>query len=769
MRVCPKFAALCESHQFKMPPKSRRRGTGRGKAKSEEISDVEEELPPPPPPRPFKEVEGLPLSIDEPSYSILNNALSLKDSAVLYSSLMRSRKSYTSGNIFDLYWAKGKTKFDNDVNARDRMNKFCDCAMNIGPHNFDVRFFILKDEEVEKKRQDEKEKKKEKRLAAKKIREEKQRLRELKNKAKQEGLASDSVDPQAASDVQDHQAVDTKPSGTTQATSHPTPNDENSSNQPTVVTKVEDEQEDQQEDQHEEGEDSDDNESDHSEKSRESSAQPTSKENTQPVSEGLPTPDAQAEEEKADKSNGDNLDTPVRNEALESQQPTSQNEESSQTTPVKTSNRPLPPLQVQNQEGLQNQPTSTAETQQPESDIPPASTSTADHQPSSSQPVQPQQQHQPPTQPPPPPAQNDIMQTPESQMMIANLNVIARAEPALNTLMKIVATGNARPEQIREFQGYIQRAKAMGPTQYYKQAFGNSSPAVVNQPPTPTPKPPKKPKAPKKPKPPKEKQLTTFQEMYVDGADLVFEFNENPNIRYHLPKESIIEKLDNGFLVSFLVIHNREEIKRWKNRQETKKAKREQKEKEAKEKEEDIKKEDEAKEDTLEGVEKEKVEKVTRRTRKSSEKESVEREVEDNEKAEKEQREKELKEKEEKDREAKEAKEAAENQEPVTYFSAMSFTLTNISQRFLQIFQNSFNKPEEVLPQMEKTLKEGIRVPKHYLWYSVDAYEDENLAESLREALYLIENPPKGKNRKRAHEENPIIGNAAAKKVKKET
>ncbi len=708
-----------------MPPKGRRRGAGRSRSKNENASDIEEELPPPPPPRPFKEVEGLPLSIEEPSYNILNNALSLKDSAVLYSSLMRSRKSYTNGNIFDLYWAKGKTKFDNDVNARDRMNKFCDCAMTLGPHNFDVRFFILKDEEVEKKRQDEKEKKKEKRLAAKKMREEKQKIRELKNKAKQEGLDPSTVVP--PTQVSADQQTDKTESAST----------------PQNTEAKEDEEED------EEDEESDENDSDKENESRETSAQPVSKDNTEPPSETQSKPEVPTEQPSQDA-------TPSQEASgsTTTPQPPKEQTPNISTPQTEIQNRPLPPLQVQNHQ---------TQTASPQPQAPSASNASPTQNPP---PQQPNQSAPQPIQPQQPPPQNDMMQTPESQMMIANLNVIARAEPALNTLMKIVATGNAKPEQIREFQGYIQRAKAMGPTSYYRQPPFISNSQPVSQPTPPAPKPLKKPKAPKKPKPPKEKQLTTFQEMYVDGADLVFEFSENANIRYHLPKDSIIERLENGdILVSFLVIHNRDQIKRWKNRQEAKKAKKEKKDQE----EEGVGSGEAKIEEVKEEPTEEKVEKRTRRTRKSSEKEAEEKEIEEKELAIKEEKEKKQKEMEEKEQKEKEAKELLEDQEPITYFSAMSFTLTNISKRFLTIFYNSFNEPDDVKSRMEKILKEGIRVPKHYLWYSVDAYEDEELAESLREALYLIENPPKGKNRKRALEENPLIGNATAKKIKKET
>lgn len=742
-----------------MPPKGKRRGNARGRSKSEALSDNEEELPPPPPPRPFKEIEGLPLSTEEPSYSILNNALSIKDTAVLYSSLMRSRKSYTNGNIFDLYWAKGKTKFDNDVNARDRMNKFCDCSINLGPHAFDVRFFILKDDEVEKRRQDEKDKKKEKRMASKKLREEKQRLKELKIKAKQEGLDPNNVinpnpnqpiaSPNTAPVVSQTPTSELGQS-TTSDTIPKDPIEDNELN--ADDSKVDDDQEDEEE--------SDDNDSDsNEEQSREASAQPVSKENT--AVDATPEVDPKTDPKEGAINEDTNAETSTEKKTDEIEKSGTPKENTPlepPKVPEPPQDRPLPPLQVQPQAN-----SSTAQANQ----APPV------QQQPIQQPLQPQAQQ--PAPPPPQPSQNDIMQTPESQMMIANLNIIARMDPSLNSLMKIVATGNAKPEQIREFQAYIQRAKAMGPSpNYYRQPFPNA-PMTQNTPPAP--KPPKKPKAPKKPKPPKEKQLTTFQEMYVDGADLVFEFNENPNIRYNMPKDAIIEKLENGdIIVSFFVIHNSAEIRKWKNKQEAKKARLEKKEQERKEQEEkakedaakeEVKKEEEA--DTEEKGEKT-PEKRLRRTRKSSDRG---KEIEEEKEKEKEaltaaEQAAKIKEQKEKERLEKEAKELDEP-EPIPYFSAMSFTLTNISKRYLQIFHNSFNKAEDVKEKMEKIMKEGVRVPKYYLWYSVDAYEDENLAESLREALYLIENPPKGKNRKRALEENPIIGNITNKKVKKET
>ncbi|CCH40539.1 SWR1-complex protein [Wickerhamomyces ciferrii] len=757
-----------------MPPKSKKRG--RGRSKSEDVSDIEEEAPPPPPPRPFKEVEGLPLSIEEPSYSILNNALSLKDSAVLYTSLMRSRKAYTNGNIFDLYWAKGKTKFDNDVNARDRMNKFCECVINIGPHNYDTRFFILKNDEIEKKRQDEKDKKKEKRLAAKKEREEKQKQREIK-KAKQEALDSSLSDP-----------TQPPPPGAPVSQSAPSsaPPSQNVDNEAGTPS-VRDEDENKEDQSEEEEEEDDENEST-SVQSRDTSFQPES------------TPQAEPQCEKAEEV-PNKVETKVETKQPEISTPNPKLEQAEEPNKldVKPSHpKPLPPLQVPNQNKAQNVSSISQSQSQPPAPVPSQTQQSNQNtipqpqpQPSVT-PIKPVQQPLPRAPQPPPPnpppsaqAQNDIMQTPESQMMIANLNAIARKEPSLNALMKVVATGNAKPEEIREFQGYIQRAKAMGPTAYYHQAFPNNQYQQQQQQqqqqqslPPPPPKPPKKVKPPKQPKPPKEKQLTTFQEMYVDGADLVFEFSENPNIRYHLPKDSIIEKLPNGeLLISTLIIHNRDQIKKWDQRQKNKKEKKEKEEKENKEKEgshdneDKSKNEDETKKDENETKSKPTTPLKQRRTRKTAEKEAEEKEAQDLidaenlKKAEEEERIQKAK-KAEEERKLKELEEA--DKRPIPYFSAISFTLSQIEDRYLQIFHNSFNKLDTVKPYMEDVLKNGIRVPKHYLWYSVDAYEDESLAENLREWLYLLENPIKGKaaNRKRANDDT--TGTPQGKRVKKE-
>lgn len=590
-----------------MPPK-----TGRGgyrKRRKEDDSDNENEVRPEGPPRPFQTVNGLPVSDDAPEYNILEHALSVADSAVLYSSLMNSRRGYTNGAAFDLYWSKGRTKQENEISARDRMNKLTDCRMEIGPHTYDVRFFILKDDEIEKKREQEKEQKKEKRIANKKVREEQQKIRELKK----QGVAV----PQASKDA---------------------------------------------------NEDKKDN---LTENGREGEKVEQEEEETDEIGENEGTPTEELNDEEAPADEVDNEETPTNN--VQDKEPPVDNEEESNdgqsegaasreatsttekdTSPKKsnqldsgTAKRPVPPLQPPNKQSSTQEPTTSS---------------------------------------------NDMMQTPESQMMIANLNAIARADPSLNTLMKIVASGSASQAQIKEFQGFIQKAKSMGPTPYFKQAFPNYE------------KDKKKEKPAKKAKPPREKLLTTFQEKYVNGADLVFEFSENPNVRYELPKDCIVEKsAPNEYTISFLVIYNDDKIKKWEARQEAKKEK---------------EKEQEKLKESVAAASKTELEELPQRRTRGEKKEP------------------------EKIEKLKPKKEEADLK-PLPHFSAFSFKLMDIEEKYDPIFVNSFHKPDEVLAKMKDILATGTRAPKYLLWYQVDAYDDEELAENLREQLELMENPPK--------------------------
>lgn len=149
--------------------------------------------------RPFEIIAGLPCSLEVPQYnSALTHPLSVRDSAVLYDSLVISRRTWVRGEMFELYFSKPARSIKDESNQdkqdamaqamtmqiRDKMQKMCDCNMMGGPHQFPVRLFILKDEDLERKWQEEQDsKRKEKEDRRKRDQEEKKRRAEEKKQS----------------------------------------------------------------------------------------------------------------------------------------------------------------------------------------------------------------------------------------------------------------------------------------------------------------------------------------------------------------------------------------------------------------------------------------------------------------------------------------------------------------------------------------------------------------------------------------------------------
>lgn len=421
---------------------------------------------------------------------------------------------------------------------------------------------------------------------------------------------------------------------------------------------------------------------------------------------------------------------------------------------------------------------------------------------------------------PPPRSDPNNMQSVENTIMIANLNSIARVDQSLNTLMKIVALGGATPQQIMRFQGYIQRAREMGPQPHHAHLLNMRQPPTTQvQRPRPLTKPPapvkppapkklpkeKKPPAPKKPIIPKELKLTAFQEKYLVGATILFEFVENPNVRYALPQSAISEVISEikppvneedeqpvDILQSFLWIHNFEEYEKYEAKYaEYEKAIKQKEEAEAKKlkEEEDAKKKlEDEKEEARKKKEKEDEDK---KKNESSEVEATEK-VEGSESKEAEnlgaseiieaKEEKivtkeddaslstvtdkeniEVKEEEKEDTKTnlrarrgrrppppprkskvKPEKKLVPPDEIDIRFTAMSYTLCGIPSRFIPILVNSSKPIEQVQKKMTNILSKGSRMPNYYLWYQVDGKLDEKLAEELRVELNVEEKKMNG-------------------------
>ncbi len=373
------------------------------------------------------------------------------------------------------------------------------------------------------------------------------------------------------------------------------------------------------------------------------------------------------------------------------------------------------------------------------------------------------------------------MQSAENTLMIANLNAIARVDLSLNTLMKIVALGGATPQQIITFQGYIQRAREMGPPPHPPHLLHGTPPppgyirgqpyARVGAGFAPLKKPPKE----KKPKPARELKLTAFQERYLNGATILFEFVENPNVRFALPREFISEVVSEpkpprdledeqptDVLLSFLWIHNRREYEAYVEKREAyDKAVREKEEKEREEREKEEREEKEKEEREKEKEEKETEEKgkeevkaevpVVVQADAASQPAAAAEPAEVKTEAPKpadaaadaaasaaaEPEERSLRNRRRRPaaprRPAK--KELAPPAEPEVRFTAVSFTLGAIPARYVPIVVNSSRPADVVRQQMSHVLSIGSRMPSYYLWYQVDGKLDEELAERLRVEL----------------------------------
>lgn len=131
--------------------------------------------------RPFDVVANLPVSFNPPPNgqyeTIIKTPLTIKDSAVFYRSLMKSRYNYVHMcPMFELYWVKQSSYarklveqdrplpksmkdeafgdrepvLGSEFSARDVMVKLCDASISLGPHEFAIRLFIAKDDRSEK-------------------------------------------------------------------------------------------------------------------------------------------------------------------------------------------------------------------------------------------------------------------------------------------------------------------------------------------------------------------------------------------------------------------------------------------------------------------------------------------------------------------------------------------------------------------------------------------------------------------------------------------
>ncbi|EGV64694.1 SWR1-complex protein 3 [Yamadazyma tenuis] len=607
-----------------MPPRMRRRITS---AKREQIEKEEKALSKSIV-RPFDVVAGLPVSYSQPPYGnyedVLKTPLTVKDSGILYRSLMKSRTNYVgSCPMFRLYWIKQtsyakklmgenrlvKTEADRapvlsaDVNARDVMVKLCDAGLTLGPHFFEIRIFIAKDERSQKKD------------------EEPVEIKEEAGKDKSEQPETENGDNSTENDSKyDGQSKNSmEVDGPNQTKSNTLESDQ---------------------------------------KHPEPASKPT-------------TPDPSEENSLAEVSNI---------------------EDTNSQTPKNASSSPAPQL------------SSAVTTQIEDSQI----TKQSSNPSGQSKSEKPKKDKDP----------TDALSA-ENTLMVFNLNALAKVDINLHRLMKIVATGSANPNQLMTFQGYILRAREMGspPHPFLVPNFrlDPHTPLRIRK--------PSKEKGTKYLKlskqTAKEQKLTAFQEKYISDATLVFEFVENSNVRYMLPKNSICEILpskkssdDRDLLISFLWIHNQTEVDRYETLlEEYETAVQEREKKEREELQRQVAEEERQKQIAEGKIVEDPPEpepELPRSRRRPPPRRGAKKQIN------------------------KPPKKLVAPEEPEPRYTAVSFVIHDISTKFVSILLNSMKPEAEVRSYMKRILDRGSRSASLHLWYQVDGKLDEALAENIR-------------------------------------
>lgn len=819
-----------------MAPRMRRRITS---AKREEIEKQQKALSQTIV-RPFEVLSGLPLSYNPPPNGhyedVLKNPLTTKDSGVLYRSLMKSRLNYMNiGPMFKLYWLKQSsyakkmqqleqekhtTKaqkeekstdrvpiLGNDVSARDVMVKLCDASLSLGPHKFEIRLFIAKDERSEKgnKKKDEEKMKKEPNEAngSKNENENENEIEKTNmNNSEHDKPTTDkeslwaadkpnneigkvstkldvaesarepSIKPKDSSDATEtslfkHETED-RPERSlktvTNSLQYSSNKTETISNRSTESTMTQT---------------SDSLESLTGKETH--SANETVLENNKAETSGSKQEECGSIKKSAEKTS-DELDicdkqkTNISNvseyienksekETNSKEQADNEDRNRSNNSNSDTDELAKPPF-IDNSSS-QRQYSNPNTLSQNSTPIPPTVSN--------------------------PKSDPNYMQSIENTIMIANLNTIARVDQSLNALMKIVALGNASPQQIITFQGYIQRAREMGPQPHHAYLFPNG--ILPNQrlrKMSKDKKPVKEKKQPKS-KVPKDQKLTAFQEKYLTDATLLFEFVENANVRYMLPQEAICEVIppandenedpDNkDILVSFLWIHNQNEVDDYnKKLNEYEEFKRKEEEGELNKKK--LKEEEELKF-------KQQNEKPEQP---EEQKTDIDQKAHNDQKSDNVDEAKEVKQEEEgnkvdaeitrptrrpparKGRKRKGApppnRKAITQKpecptEPEIKYTALSFTIHGIPSRYIPIITNSFKKLEDVQERMSYILKHGIRTANFYLWYQVDGKLDEPIAEEIRVQLNQEEKKIQGVTSTQAATSASAVGKKRKQKEK---
>jgi hypothetical protein len=570
--------------EIKAEEKTKKMGVKRKSVKLESATETPES-------RPYSVIDGIPLSEAAPDVSLLKEPLSVLESRSLAYSMEKSRNAWLLGSMFQKFWSRpprGRKLASGETTARDKMNKLCECSMVMGPHMFDVKLFVVKDENPD---DDDDEG------------EQASVTTPVQPSVSNQGGPSTGaqVGPSASAPVGTStqagpSSIQAGPSTSTQ-TGPSTSKQRGPSSSLQGITQGSSTQGAEKPGPSSSTKSIPDNLTTSTPLTDHKPVQPNSVIDHKPAQTNSTT--APQSSEPTPKSNPPSLQTASKTgpQFLQTM-PKPIARPGGQSITAKPDRPTVSPVGLQKgpphglQKGLQSgQPGPQSRLQPgpstgPQIGLPPGThpVHMPPHPPPNmrNMPHQPPLHHMPPyphppfmhmppghhhphmpppsgyivpPPPPPPPPENS------NQATIAKLQYIAQRDPSLNDLMKVVAGGKASPEQISTFQEYITRARTMPmPAEllarynYYRPPPPPPPPQRYKQKPVKAPKPPKPPK----PQPKKPRASYTLKKD-MKNIIVVFEFKDNPADRFVLPKDSVLEVLPSGeVLVSFLVVHENE-------------------------------------------------------------------------------------------------------------------------------------------------------------------------------------------------------------------
>lgn len=821
--------------------------------------------------RPFKVIQNLPVSNSQADYSLLNSALSVRDSGSLYNSLIVSRHNWLH-NVFQPCWTRRDQYLASSKDRkRDRMSKLCDAKIQCGPHIFPIKLFILKDDKREKEHEEEIERKKEER------RKRKEHKEQIKLEHKQEeGKIAESGKKMGAEDHEKRKvSINMSP-----ALAKPGKHNVDEKDDPALKRRKVDERV-------QNGKERDvfvskgcvKENSALKTASKENASNITSKGSTSRITSEENTLKITSKENISKIASKDNSLKPASKEKDSNDSSSQSPSQEKSNTAEKVGNftkseKDDPTKHNTNKETSRNNIKQKKD--QPAGKQVKEGAATQSGQKS----VSDSKQQKPST--------HTLMSDPQNVIMIHNLNRMARNDPFLSKLMQVVAIGQASKPQVAKFQEFIQKAKDMGDVDGYLKKYEaekkrKSAVKEISK----EENDPKKKVTRRKSKEEKEKEkeqlrlekqirkqkqreererlkmlekekrererelkreqrrlerikekkerekereirekeraekrmlrekerleklkrkeqrerekmlkkermalrhvqtekerkleeerqrkealegkLTSFQERYSSGATLVFEFHENTSARFYIPRDAIMEVLNEkndeneakksstedrigqnviktepetekvdgrkpyvDILVSFVLVHNIQEIEEWKERKRLRDTEKQKQQAETlkKRQEERLKLAELAEEKKKEAVAK-KSSKKKRRHRKnwgSSRRKTRSSSIQQQERRLKKEAELSYKAENEEDEERMDP-------EPVPVYSTTTVTLKDVPAKFADLVKNSGETVQESRVSMEKMMECGQRLDQKHMWYQLDGVKDELLAETLR-------------------------------------